>query len=125
MLYELYDCDECVNDDVLLFGCEHVTVAGKAVTESVNLAQARVTRLGETCRGKPRVSRTLAQAEDTDFERGLVSLRREPLAYARRSEGLECCCGLAQARDLTVGRKVVSLRQARTRLSEPARASQH
>ena len=103
MLYELYDCDECVNDDVLLFGCEHVTVAGKAVTESVNLAQA----------------------EDTDFERGLVSLRREPLAYARRSEGLECCCGLAQARDLTVGRKVVSLRQARTRLSEPARASQH
>jgi len=35
------------------------------------------------------------------------------------------CCGLAQARDLTVGREVVSLRRGRARLSEPARTSQH
>jgi len=35
------------------------------------------------------------------------------------------CCGLAQARDLIVGREVVSLRRGRARLSEPARTSQH
>jgi len=39
-----------VNDLGLLLGCGYVTVAGKAVARSVNLAQARVTRPGETCR---------------------------------------------------------------------------
>jgi len=38
MLYELYDCDECVNDHVLLFGCEHVNVAGEAVARFVTIA---------------------------------------------------------------------------------------
>jgi len=59
-----------VNDHVLSFGCEHVIVAREAVARSVNLVQARGTRPGETCRCKPRVSRTLAQAEDSGFERG-------------------------------------------------------
>jgi len=48
VLYELYDCDESVNDLVLLFGCEHVTVAGETVARSVTLAQARVTLPGES-----------------------------------------------------------------------------
>jgi len=68
MLYELYDCDECVNDHVLLFGCEHVTIVGEAVARSVTLAQTRVTRPGATCRSKPGVSQTLAQAESSGFE---------------------------------------------------------
>ena len=80
MLYDLYDCDECVNYLVLLFGCEHVIVAGETMARSVTLAQARLTRSGETCRSKLGVSRTLAQAESSGFERGTVSLRREPLA---------------------------------------------
>jgi len=58
MLYALYDCVECVNCHVLSFGCEHVIVAGGAVAGSVNLAQARVTRLGETCKSKLRVRET-------------------------------------------------------------------
>jgi len=70
MWYALYDCVECVNDHVLSFGCEHVTVLGEVVARSVNLAQARGTRPSETCRCKPGVSRTLAQAEDSGFERG-------------------------------------------------------
>ena len=80
MLYELYDCDECVNCLVLLIGCEHVTVAGETMVRYVTLAQARLTRPGETCRSKLGVSRTLAQAESFGFERGTVSLRRESLA---------------------------------------------
>jgi len=60
MLYALYDCVEYVNDQVLSFGCEYVTVAREAVARSTNLAQAGGTRPGETCRCKPRVSRTLA-----------------------------------------------------------------
>ena len=43
MLYELYDCDESVNDLVLLFGCEHMTVVGEIVARSFTLAQSRVT----------------------------------------------------------------------------------
>jgi len=50
VLHELYVCDECVNDLGLLLGYGYVTVAGKAVARSVNLAQARVTRPSETCR---------------------------------------------------------------------------
>jgi len=49
-LHELYVCDECVNDLGLLLGYGYVTVAGKAVARFVNLAQARVTHPGETCR---------------------------------------------------------------------------
>jgi len=58
MLYVLYDCVECVNCHVLSFGCKHVIVAGGTVVGSVNLAQARVTRPGETCRSKLRVCET-------------------------------------------------------------------
>jgi len=46
----------------------------------VALAQARLTRPGETCRNRLGVSRTLAQAESSGFERGIVSLKRETLA---------------------------------------------
>ena len=46
VLHELYVCDECANDLGLLLRCGYVTVAGKAVLRSVNLAQARVTRPG-------------------------------------------------------------------------------
>jgi len=60
MLYALYDCVKCVNDQVLSFRCEYVTVAGEVVARSVNLPQSGGTRPGETCRCKPRVSRTLA-----------------------------------------------------------------
>jgi len=80
VLYDLYDCDEFVNCLVLLFGCEHVTVAGETVARSVTLTQARLTRPGETCRSKLGVLRTLAQEESSGFERGTVSLKREPLA---------------------------------------------
>ena len=80
MLYELYDCNECVKCLVLLFGCEHVTVAGRIVARFVALAQARLTCPGETCRSRLGVSRTLAQAESSGFERGTVSLKRESLA---------------------------------------------
>ena len=80
MLYELYDCVECVNCLVLLFGCEHVTIVGEIVARSITLAQTRLTCPGETCRSKLGVSRTLTQVESYGFERGTVSLRREPLA---------------------------------------------
>jgi len=42
VLYDLYDCDECVNCLVLLFGCEHVTIVGETVARSVTLAQVRL-----------------------------------------------------------------------------------
>ena len=80
MLYELYDCDEYVKCLVLLFGCEHVTVAGRTVARYVALAQARLTRPSETCSSRLGVSKTLAQADSSGFERGIVSLRRESLA---------------------------------------------
>jgi len=80
VFYDLYDYDECMNCLVLLFGCKHVTVAGETVARSVTLAQARLTRPGETCKSKLGVSRPLAQAESSGFERGTVSLRQEPLA---------------------------------------------
>jgi len=60
VLYELYDCDEYVKCLVLLFGYEHVTVVGRTVARSVTLAQARLTRPGETCRSRLGVSKTLA-----------------------------------------------------------------
>jgi len=76
VLYELYDCDEYVKCFVLLFGCEHMTVVGRTMARFVALAQARLTRPGETCRSRLGVSRTLAQAESSGFERDIVSLKR-------------------------------------------------
>jgi len=66
MWYALYECVECVNDHVLSFGCEHVTIVRETVARSVNLAQARGTHPGETCRCKLGVSRTLAQSRSSE-----------------------------------------------------------
>jgi len=58
----------------------NMTVTGKTMARFVALAQARPTRLGETCRSRPGWhTRTLAQAECSCFEQGTVSLRRETL----------------------------------------------
>jgi len=38
---------------VLLFGCETVAAAGRTVARPVALAQARLSRPGETCRSRP------------------------------------------------------------------------
>ena len=46
-------CSEYAKCFVLLFGCENMTVAGRTVARSVALAQARLTRPGETCRSRP------------------------------------------------------------------------
>jgi len=109
-----------VNDLGLLLGCEYMTVVGEVVARSVNLARARVTRPSETCRSNqgfrepsPR-RRTLVLSEAQSRSGESHSPKRGG------AKALECCCGLAQARDLAVGREVVSLKRARTRLSELA-----
>ena len=56
------------------------------------------------------------------------ALSRSGESHSPKRGGMKAlgrCCGLAQARDLTIRREVVSLRRGRARLSEPARTSQH
>ena len=48
---------------VLLFGCEHVTVAGEAVARSVNLAQARLAGANQGFREPSPRRRTLVLSE--------------------------------------------------------------
>ena len=115
MLYELYDCDECVNDLVLLFRCEHVTVAGETVARSVTLAQARLAGANQGFHKPSLRQRALVLSE-------ALSCSSESHSPKRRGvKTLGRYCGLAQARDLSFGRGVVSLRRGKARLSEPAR----
>ncbi|QCE15084.1 hypothetical protein DEO72_LG11g2093 [Vigna unguiculata] len=73
-----------------------------------------------------RVSKPLANT----FQRALVlseALSRSSERRSPKREGVEalgCRCGLAQARNLAFGRRVVSLKRGRARLSEPAKVSQ-
>ena len=66
------------------------------------LAQASLSRLGETCRNKPELHSSSRSGGSSCFERGTISLRRETLAEARTRESLGLVAPvLAQARNLT------------------------
>ena len=111
MLYELYDCDECVNNLVLLFGCEHVTVAGVTVARSITLAQPRLVGANQGFREPSLRRRALVLSE---------ALSRSSESHSPKRGGVKAlgrCCGLTQVRDLSFGRGVVSLRRGRARLT--------
>jgi len=52
-----------------------VAVVGRIVARSDTLAQASLSRLGETCRSRPG-----SHSKSSCFERGTISVRRETLA---------------------------------------------
>ena len=103
--------------------CECIVDAGWTVAWSVNLAQATWSRLGETCR-EPTPARTRALAR-----RRVLVLSEVLSRSGERRSPKRACVGVwgwvaavaAQARDLTFGRGVGSLRRGRTLLSEYAR----
>jgi len=93
-------------------GCEKVVVAWRTMARPVTLAQARLTRLGETCRSRPGLhSNSHSGGELLFWARHYLAQARN----ARLSENVwEPWCVvvvLAQARNLTFGRGVVSLRR--------------
>ena len=106
-------------------GCENATVTGKQWRDLLfspkwdRLAQARLTGTdqGDTHELSLRRSAiVLSEALSRSGERR--SPKREGV------KALGCRCSLAQARNLTFGRGIVSLRRGRARLSECARIPQ-
>ena len=96
----------------LLVGCECVAVAERTVARHITLAQARLTRPGETCKNRPGLPLNSCSGRE------LLFWARHYLAQARDARLSEnawkpwCVAAiLAQARNLTFGRGVVSLKR--------------
>jgi len=68
---------ECL---VLLFGYENVAVGWRIVARYDTLAQASLSRLGETCRNRLGSYSSSHSSVELSFERGDISLKREGLA---------------------------------------------
>ena len=75
------------------------------------LVQVSLSRLGDTCRNRSELHLSSRSGRSPCFERDIISLKRETLAYARTRESFGLVAPvLAQARNLTFGRGVVVLR---------------
>ncbi|QCE06322.1 hypothetical protein DEO72_LG9g1333 [Vigna unguiculata] len=67
--------------------CSVVGVRGETMARSDTLAQASLSRLGETCRNRSGLHSSSRSGESSCFERGTISLRRETLAQGLSRSG--------------------------------------